>query len=107
MKRSGLVAAATAAAVLCAGCAARSGPAPAPRRAAGLIRGVAAIEPAASPVPYATADLAFGLSLLTASCAPDPDGNLVLSPASLAGGLGMAYLGARGRTARAMRAVLH
>lgn len=72
-----------------------------------MIRGVAAVEPAASPAPYAAADIAFGLSMLTASCAQDPDGNLVLSPASLAGGLGMAYLGAQGETARAMRAVLH
>jgi serine protease inhibitor len=72
-----------------------------------VIRGVAAIEPAVSPGPYAAADLAFGLSLLAAACTRDPDGNLVLSPASLAGGLGMAYLGAQGETARAMRAVLH
>ena len=107
MKRSGPVAAAVATAVLCAGCAAGAARAPAPPRAAGVIRGVAAIEPAVSPGPYAAADLAFGLSLLAAACTRDPDGNLVLSPASLAGGLGMAYLGAQAETARAMRAVLH
>jgi serine protease inhibitor len=107
MKRSAPVAAAVAAAVLCAGCAAGAVPAPAPRQAGGTIRGVAAIEPAASPVPFATADLALGLSLLTASCTSDPDGNIVLSPSSLATGLGMAYLGAQGASARAMRSVLH
>src|ERR1700722_4887489 len=106
MKPSGSVAAAAAAAVLCAGCAAGAAPVPAPREAGGTIRGVAAIEPAASPVPFATADLAVGLSLLTASCTSDPDSNIVLSPSSLASGLGMAYLGAQGATARAMRSVL-
>jgi len=40
-------------------------------------------------------------------CRADPQANLVLSPSSLASGLGMAYLGARGGTARAMASVLH
>jgi serine protease inhibitor len=71
------------------------------------LRGVAAIEPAASPRPYAAADLAFGLDLLGAWCRQDATGNIVLSPSSLASGLGMAYLGARGATAAAMAAVLH
>jgi serine protease inhibitor len=72
-----------------------------------VTRGVAAREPAVSPRPYGTADTAFGLDLLGAWCRADPRANLVLSPSSLASGLGMAYLGARGGTARAMASVLH
>ena len=59
------------------------------------------------PAPLGTADTAFGLGVLGAWCRADPDANLVLSPSSLASGLGMAYLGARGGTARAMAGVLH
>jgi len=72
-----------------------------------ISRGVAAREPAADPRPYGAADTAFGLDVLGAWCRADLRGNLVLSPASLATGLGMAYLGARGGTARAMAGVLH
>ena len=72
-----------------------------------VARGVAAREPAVSPRPLGTADTAFGLGVLGAWCRADPDANLVLSPSSLASGLGMAYLGARGGTARAMARVLH
>jgi serine protease inhibitor len=61
----------------------------------------------ASPKPYGAADTAFGLDVLRAWCQTAPHGNLVLSPASLATGLGLAYLGARGDTARQMAAVLH
>lgn len=71
-----------------------------------ISRGVAASEPAADPRPYGAADTAFGLDVLRAWCRADPRRNLVLSPASLATGLGMAYLGARGSTARAMAGVL-
>jgi serpin B len=71
-----------------------------------LSRGVAAREPAADPRPYGAADTAFGLAVLRTWCQADPRGNLVLSPVSLATGLGMAYLGARGSTARAMAGVL-
>lgn len=79
-----------------------------PAAAAPIVsRGVALREPAADARPYAAADTAFGLSLLGASCRADPRANLVFSPASLASGLGMAYLGARGGTARAMASVLH
>jgi serpin B len=67
---------------------------------------VAAAEPAVSPARYAAADLKFGLDLLHAWCSLAPAGNIVLSPASLASGLGMAYLGARGSTATAMAAAL-
>ena len=45
--------------------------------------------------------------MLGAWCRADPQANLVLSPSSLASGLGMAYLGARGGTARAMARALH
>jgi serine protease inhibitor len=72
-----------------------------------MAHGVAFREPAADPRPYAAADTAFGLDLLGAWCRADPQANLVLSPSSLASGLGMAYLGARGGTARAMAATLH
>lgn len=72
-----------------------------------ISRGVAASEPAADPRPYGAADTAFGLDVLGAWCRADPQANLVLSPASLATGLGMAYLGARAGTARAMAGVLH
>jgi serine protease inhibitor len=75
--------------------------------AAPEIRGVAAIEPRVSPRPYAAADLAFGLDALGSWCRQDPTENLVLSPSSLASGLGMAYLGAGGTTARAIARVLH
>jgi len=71
-----------------------------------LLRGVVLAEPAVSPVPYATADLRFGLSLLDDWCGQDPEANVVFSPASLASGLGMAYLGARGATAQAIATAL-
>jgi serine protease inhibitor len=90
------------AALLIAGCG--SSPVPPPVVVA---HGVAAREPLMSPRPYGTADTRFGLDLLGAWCRADPQANLVLSPSSLASGLGMAYLGARGGTARAMAGVLH
>ena len=71
-----------------------------------IARGVAAREPLADPRPYGAADTAFGLNVLDAWCQASPQSNLVLSPSSLASGLGMAYLGARAGTARAMAAVL-
>jgi serpin B len=89
------------AALLIAGCG--SAPVPPPVMA----HGVAAREPLMDPRPYGTADTAFGLDVLGAWCRADPRDNLVLSPSSLASGLGMAYLGARGGTARAMAGVLH
>lgn len=90
--------------MLAVACGSAAAPAPS---AARVIRGTAATGPAVSPAPYVAADVKFGLSLLRVSCAQAPDANLVLSPASLGRGLGMAYLGARGATASAMRAVLH
>jgi serine protease inhibitor len=71
-----------------------------------MAHGVAAREPLADPRPYGVADTAFGLNVLDAWCQASPRSNLVLSPSSLASGLGMAYLGARAGTARAMAAML-
>jgi serpin B len=71
-----------------------------------MAHGVAIREPLADPRPYGVADTAFGLDVLTAWCRADPRANLLLSPSSLASGLGMAYLGARGGTAQAMARVL-
>jgi serine protease inhibitor len=87
-----------------AGCG--SAPPARPHFSSVISRGVAVREPAADPRPYGAADTAFGLDMLAAWCRADPDANLVLSPASLATGLGMAYLGARGTTAQAMAGVL-
>jgi serpin B len=89
------------AALLIAGCG--SAPAPPPVMA----HGVAVREPQADPRPYGTADTTLGLDVLGAWCRQDPRANLVMSPSSLASGLGMAYLGARGGTAQAMAGVLH
>jgi serpin B len=72
-----------------------------------IAHGVAAREPQADPRPYGNADTALGLDILGAWCKNDPQANLVMSPSSLASGLGMAYLGARGGTAHAMAGVLH
>jgi serpin B len=72
-----------------------------------MAHGVAAREPSASPRPLGAADTAFGLNVLGAWCRTRPQANLVLSPSSLASGLGMAYLGAGGGTAQAMARVLH
>jgi serpin B len=68
--------------------------------------GVAQAEPAADARPYGTGDTAFGLNLLGAWCQQDPQQNLLLSPASMSTALGMAYLGAHGATAQAMKKVL-
>ena len=81
---------------------------PAPPQARPVVaRGVALREPLADPRPYGAADTALGFSTLGAWCRSDPRANLLLSPSSLASGLGMAYLGARGGTAQAMAGVLH
>jgi serine protease inhibitor len=93
-----------AAALVAAGCG--SAPASRPQSPPIISRGVVVRERAADPRPYGAADTAFGLDVLGAWCRAQPRANLVLSPASLATGLGMAYLGARGATARAMDSVL-
>jgi serpin B len=107
MKKRGVAAglAVTAAALMVAGCG--STRSAGPEEAPVIVHGVAFREPIVSPRPYGAADTAFGLNVLGAWCGTDPDANLVLSPSSLASGLGMAYLGARGGTAQAMAGVLH
>jgi serine protease inhibitor len=102
MKNELRIAAGLVVAVALAGCGATS---PQPRPV--IAHGVALREPLVSPRPYGAADTAFGLDALGAWCRADPQANLVLSPSSLASGLGMAYLGARGATAGAMEKVLH
>jgi serpin B len=88
--------------VLAAGCAsAEAAPPP-----AAFSHGVAKTEPAADARPYGAADTAFGLNLLGAWCRDDSQQNLLLSPASMATALGMAYLGAKGATAQAMAKAL-
>jgi serpin B len=72
-----------------------------------IAHGVAAREPLADPRPYGNADTALGLDVLGAWCKDNPRANLVMSPSSLASGLGMTYLGARDGTAHAMAGVLH
>lgn len=64
-------------------------------------------QQAATLQDYGRADTAFGMDVLGAVCRARPGANLVLSPASLASGLGMAFLGARGGTAAVMSQVLH
>ena len=86
-----------------AGCATTTTTTPSPV----VAHGVALREPLADPRPYGAADTAFGLDALGAWCRALPQANLVLSPSSLASGLGMAYLGARGGTAQAIAGVLH
>lgn len=75
--------------------------------AAPLVGNPASRLGAVSPRPYGAADLTFGLDLLGARCRSQPRSNIVFSPASLATGLGLAYLGARGQTAAAMTRTLH
>jgi len=99
-----LAAGAAAVAMLAAGCGSAARP---PPPAPAVTRGAAFRVPAADPRPYGAADTAFGLDVLGAWCRQDPAGNIVLSPESLATGLGLAYLGARGATASAMARVLH
>jgi serine protease inhibitor len=71
------------------------------------LRATLTAQQAATLRAYGRADTSFGMNALGALCRPQPGANLVLSPASLASGLGMAYLGARGTTAAAMSRVLH
>jgi serine protease inhibitor len=108
MRTSARIAAgAAAAALLAAACGSVAAPQTASPGGESAVMGTAAREPAADPRPYGAADTSFGLSVLGAWCREDPQANLVLSPASLATGLGMAYLGARAGTAQVMARVLH
>ncbi len=80
---------------------------PPPAHVTGVLRGAATTEPTVSPRPFGASDTAFGLDVLGAWCAGQPDANLVFSPSTLASALGLAYLGARGTTATAIARVLH
>ncbi len=99
-----LAAAAIVTAFAASGCAATR-PAPAPGRPARPV--VLSSRQVASLRTYGSADTAFGLGLLGAICAAQPTGNIVMSPVSVASGLGLARLGARGATAAAMARVMH
>jgi serine protease inhibitor len=72
-----------------------------------VTRGVASPVSPASARLLGAADTGFGLDLLGAWCHSQPRANIVFSPESLAAGLGLAYLGAKGPTATAMARVLH
>jgi len=74
--------------------------------ALGQARAVAAASPAALD-RLAAADTEFGLDILHQLCAAKPDSNVLLSPASIAAALDLAYAGARGQTAAEMGRVLH
>jgi serine protease inhibitor len=104
---AGWVAVAAAAGSLAGGCGSGSAGRPSGPSGPAIVRGAAITEPSVSPAPYGASDLAFGLDVLNAWCHQSPQANIVLSPASLASGLGMAYLGSGSSTARAMAAVLH
>ena len=107
MKNELRVAAGLVLALAVAGCGTTTTTPPHPQARPVVAYGVAIREPLADPRPYGAADTAFGLDVLGAWCRSDPQADLVLSPSSLASGLGMAYLGARGGTAQAMAGVLH
>jgi serpin B len=92
--------------LLAAGCASAAAQQVAQPSSPAIRYGVATAEPAADAHSYGAADTTFGLNLLGAWCRQDPQQNLLLSPVSMATGLGMAYLGARGATAQTMARVL-
>jgi serine protease inhibitor len=104
--RTAACAVATVAALATAGCAAAQ-PGGQSTTLARVIHGTAAAVPPASPRALGAADTRFGLDLLRAWCRQAPASNIVFSPESLAAGLGLAYLGARGTTAAAMARALH
>ncbi len=103
--RGAVVAAALISSALACGCAV----APSRQPASGLPRPPAVLTSSQVSAlrAYGTGDTKFGLNLLSALCHGQPGANVVISPVSLATGLGMAYLGARGATGAAMARVLH
>ncbi|WP_018657886.1 serpin family protein [Actinomadura flavalba] len=82
-------------------CGSEPAPPPVPEK-----RGKVIAVTAADPRVAARADTAFGLAVLDRWCRAEPRRNLVLSPSSLAAGVGMVALGARGETALAMTRAL-
>ncbi len=103
MRRVTALTAVTACALAIAGCAA-AGPKPSPHRSPARALAVGQLTTLRA---YGAADTAFGLNVLSALCTSQAGSNEVISPFSLATGLEMAYLGARGSTAAAMARVLH
>jgi serine protease inhibitor len=101
-RRGAALCAAIASAAVAGGCAAGvHGSAGQPRGIVLTASQVAALR------SFGAGDTAFGLNVLSALCRGQPGTNALISPVSLAAGLGMAYLGARGATAAAMARVLH
>jgi len=101
IRRGAALCAAILSAAAAGGCAAR------PHSPAGPGRVVLTSSQVAALRSFGAGDTAFGLNLLSALCRRQPGANVLVSPVSLATGLGMAYLGARGATAAAMARVLH
>jgi serpin B len=101
LRRGAALCAAIVSAVAVGGCAAGSHPPARQPRIALTSSQVAALR------SFGAGDTAFGLNVLSALCRGQPGANVLISPVSLATGLGMAYLGARGATAAAMARVLH
>jgi serpin B len=102
-RRVAALAAITASAITAAGCGSPGHKPPVPRRPSAVLTAsqVSALR------AYGSGDTAFGLKVLSELCSARPGRNEVISPVSLATGLGMTYLGARGSTASAMGRVLH
>ncbi len=96
----GALTAMTVSATAAAGCGGPARPGPAPPV-------VLTASQVATLRAYGTSDTAFGLRVLASLCASRPAANAVISPVSLATGLAMAYLGARGATAASIARVLH
>ncbi len=102
MRRAAAYATITISAVAAAGCGSAHSAQPRRPRAAQLTASQVGLLRS-----YGSGDTAFGLNVLSALCGGQPGNNLVISPVSLATGLSMAYLGARGKTAADIARVLH
>ena len=100
LRLAGALTAMSISATAVAGCGAAARPRPAPAV-------VLTASQVAALRAYGTSDTAFGLSVLASLCASRPAADTVISPVSLATGLAMAYLGARGPTAASIARVLH
>ena len=103
LRQGGALAAALISAAAAAGCTARP---PAPAKPGHHALGLTSSQ-VVTLSSFGAGDTAFGLNLLSALCRGQPGANVLISPLSVATGLSMAYLGARGSTATAMARVLH
>jgi len=104
MRRIAALSVVASCAIAASGCAGQAGPSSPGRQSPRPV--VLTSSQVATLRAYGTGDTAFGLRLLSELCHGQPGSNMVLSPVSLATGLGMASLGARGATAAAMAQVL-